>query len=552
MTVQVGPEYAVNKDERIIDLIPMKDKIGIIYKDNPVVQTPEEIDLTKYRERHSTAKSIDVDSANEIVQKLKEVGCITNESINTYSLKSPREKSQGGYYTRKDNPIWINHGGREGRRVEVWLLEEWGVEFELPRYEVKVEDEITTLAERFKNKVAEKDIPEFSHYKPDFVDCYSRKERNNLTIKAYNKWKRLNQNKIMLLYAFEGFGKSRIVNILVDDKQKVALGCKTNEQSEEQFFKFNEQGLKVQLLLSREYKMKKLGPLYADCIVTATPKHPWDTPGADESATKSNLIGIGHTKEEADFIWLETASDKMDWDNHDVIIMTHTRLALIGRIQEFDRRGHSRFGFTLDWEPIIPTKVICIWDDCDRTDFAWLSPYDNKYAGLEIDGKLVETKSFKKVNKNKLEYEAHYFIKPECFRYGFGIHNRQIYSTTEEITTFLIQRYVGKENLFVPKLMPEDKMKAGNITIFKTKMTGRNKDGLLLPLLSRVKKEGYDFYTIGDSISPINHTNNKGQNIYDDKHIVVEISQMNMVNIPQWLDELGWSKVDPSVQTNIH
>ena len=60
----------VNKDERIIDLIPLKDKIGIVHKNNPVVQTPEEIELTKYRERHSTAKSIDVDSANEIVQKL--------------------------------------------------------------------------------------------------------------------------------------------------------------------------------------------------------------------------------------------------------------------------------------------------------------------------------------------------------------------------------------------------------------------------------------------------------------------------------------------------
>lgn len=106
----------------------------------------------------------------------------------------------------------------------------------------------------------------------------------------------------------------------------------------------------------------------------------------------------------------------------------------------------------------------------------------------------------------------------------------------------LIERYFGDDQLFVPELMPEIKMKAGDITVFKTSITGRNRDGVLLPLLRRVQREGYDFYVIGDSVSPINHTNNKGQNCYDDKDIVVEVSQMNLSEIPQWLDELGWSE----------
>lgn len=230
----------------------------------------------------------------------------------------------------------------------------------------------------------------------------------------------------------------------------------------------------------------------------------------------------------------------MNLADYDVVVMTHARLALIGQIQEQKRNRQQVDGFHYEWFDKLPSNADCVWDDVDRKDFAWLSPFDNQYANVEVNGRLIERKSFVKTAKNRQEYEVHYFVKPECFRYGYGISNRQIFSTTEQLTTFLIERHFGDERLFVPELMPEIKMKAGDITVFKTNITGRNRDGLLLPLLQRVRKEGYDFYVIGDSISPINHTNNKGQNCYDDKDIVVEVSQMNLADIPLWLDELGW------------
>ena len=531
------------KDDGIVDVIT-QDKIGIIHKQEPLVKTPNEFILNQFKEKYSTAASIDVDCADVIIQKLNEVGCIVNKSSRTLSLKSPKEKSQGGFFCMIHDPRYINHGNKPSRRVDVWLMEEWGIEFEMPRVEYNPVNEIISLSERFKNKVADKAPVEDWKAEKEYEECYGRDKRHNLTLKAYYRWMRKSPTVKMLLYAFEGFGKSRIVKILVDDKQKVIFACKTNEQAEEQFVKFQEQGLKAQLILSREYKFKRMG--YEHCIATDfNPKHPWDIPSINKTGTVNNLIRTGMKKEEAQLIWEDTTSESIDLAEYDVCIMTHTRLAIDGRIQETSRlRKTNRFNQTFDWEPIIPLNAICIWDDCDRTDFTLLSPYDAQYAGLEIDGKVVETKSYKKVAKNKQEYDVHYFIKPDCFVYGYGIRNRQIFSTTEELTSMLIERSVGPDKLFVPELMPEYKMKAGDITLFKTTMTGRHKDGLLLPLLNRVKKEGYDFYTIGDSISAINHTNNKGQNKYDDKHLVVEISQMNMLDIPMWLDELGWTEED--------
>jgi hypothetical protein len=539
----------VNKDNRIVDLIPLKNKIGIVYKDNNLVVTPADGVLARFKQLSSTTKAIDVDSANIIIQKLQEVGCITNNSGRTLSLKSPREKTQGGYYTKTTKPTWINHGGQPGRRVDQWLREEWGVEFEMPTEIPVDEEDFISLVDKFKNKFKKttdagttEDAFEISE--PSFVDCYPRAKRQELTKKAYKTWKTSQIDK-MMLYAFEGFGKSRVVHILVEDKQKVLVGSKTNEQAEEHYKKFTEQGLRVQLILSRKYQLKQLG--YGDCVVEDTKTHPWDAVTVNKSETLRNIKESTMpemTKEQVEEIWEQTAVDKVDWFNHDVVVMTHTRLALTGQFQEQKRLGRTHHGITFDDVSTIPQHVVCIWDDVDRTDFAWLAPYDAQYANVEIDGKLIETQTFKKIAKNKQEYDVHYFVKPESFRYGYGLRNRQIFSTTEQITTFLIERYVGQDNIFVPELMPEIKMKAGDITIFKTQMTGRNKDGMLLPLLNRVKKEGYDFYTIGDSISTINHTNNKGQNCFDDKDIVVEVSQMNMLDIPMWLDELGWADTD--------
>ncbi|MGZ5050474.1 MAG: hypothetical protein ACXWF8_05375 [Methylobacter sp.] len=530
----------IDKDERIVDLIPADRKIGLIRKSQDVVTTPENEQLEHFRKKYSRkAASIDGESSNAIIQKLYDVGCVTNQSPNTLSLKSPYEKTQGGYYTKIDNPKWIHHNAKDSRRVDQWLREEWEIEFKIPS------EDYSSLAERFKHNYNQQPRnatfdEAFSINEPLYAEAYNRNKRHALTQKAYQHWKQLNRNVKMLLYAFEGFGKSRIVHVLVQDRRKVVFACKTNQQAEEQYSKFTDQGLRAQLLLSREYQLAKLG--FSECVIKEPRRHPWDTAAISKTATVARLQQTGLTKEEAEAVWVSTGTEKINCVDYDVVVMTHARLALIGFIQEQKRARQQIDGTHDEWLDKIPSNADCVWDDVDRKDFAWLSPFDNQYANVEINGRLIERKSFKKTAKNRQEYEIHYFIKPECFRYGYGLPNRQIFTTTEQLTTFLIERHIGVDNLFVPELMPTIKMKAGDITVFKTNITSRNRDGLLLPLLRRVQKEGYDFYVIGDSISPINHTNNKGQNCYDDKDIVVEVSQMNMMDIPQWLDELGWSE----------
>lgn len=121
------------KDDGISDLIAVDQKIGLVRKQQDFVKTPGPEQLNQFDTLHLyQAPSLDGDSCNAIIQKLFDVGCITHKSPNTLSLKSPHEKTPGGYYTRIDNPIWVCHGGKPSRRVDQWLLEEWGVEFEIP------------------------------------------------------------------------------------------------------------------------------------------------------------------------------------------------------------------------------------------------------------------------------------------------------------------------------------------------------------------------------------------------------------------------------------
>lgn len=436
-----------------------------------------------------------------------------------------------------------NHGGSiNGFK---WLAEYIGEE-EFADYCMK-EVKKDSLLEKFKNKqstpVTIGSVSEaFELSEPLYAEAFNREKRTKLTNNVYKKWKKISDSQHLLLYAFEGFGKSRVVHTLVNDRQKVVFASKSNQQAEEQFETFRSQGLRVQCVVSREWQLKKLG--YSECIIKKSRTNPWESAIIDKDATKRALVNSGMTKEAVEILWSETAIPSIDWSECDVVVMTHARLALIGMIQENKRLGQQIQGVQFDSVETLPKNIVCFWDDVARDDFTWLTEYDTNFVDIELpNGQVIETKTFKKKTKNKKDYDQLYFIKPDCYRYGYGLqNNRQIYSTTEILTSMLIERAFGKDKIFTPELMPTNKMMAGDISVLKTTMTGSKKDGLLLPLLHRVKKEGFDFYLIGDSISPINHTNNKGQNCYTDKDIVVELSQMNLSEIPKWLDELEWTE----------
>ncbi|MEF8758303.1 MAG: hypothetical protein V5B36_00825 [Candidatus Accumulibacter sp. UW25] len=342
-----------------------------------------------------------------------------------------------------------------------------------------------------------------------YVLCYPPDKRHELLLKGYNKWKLMAAYIHMLLNAFEGFGKSGVVRILRADDKKVVFACKTNSQAEEQAARFVREGFRVQSIVGREYTLERLGCT----VIKDEPKHPWDNGQVNESKTKALIEEKGL---DADEVWMNTEAPKANFHDYDVIVTTHARLLAWGKFKS-----------------IVPKEAIVVWDDMGRTDFEKYSNFDNRYSDKTIDGERIEQVRIG---------SKHYFVRPECLRYGYGLQNRMIFTTTEILTSHFIRRDF---NVFEPKLMPDVKMRAGDIVLFKTKMTGAKKDGLLLPVFERLKKDGHKFYVIADGLgTQWNHTNSKGRNDLQDRDVVVEISQHPADNLPKVLDELGWTSSD--------
>jgi hypothetical protein len=97
------------------------------------------------------------------------------------------------------------------------------------------------------------------------------------------------------------------------------------------------------------------------------------------------------------------------------------------------------------------------------------------------------------------------------------------------------------EKVYQPKLIPDDKMLAGDIHLLKTDMVVKKKDGMLPPIVTRIHKEGFEVEYIADGQgNQYNLTNTKGQNMFIGKDTLIEISQANPIGLRKTLHELGW------------
>jgi hypothetical protein len=126
------------------------------------------------------------------------------------------------------------------------------------------------------------------------------------------------------------------------------------------------------------------------------------------------------------------------------------------------------------------------------------------------------------------------------------VDNRLVFTTTEELTRNLILNMYP--SVYQPKLMPDEKMIAGDITMIKTNIVSSKRDGFLQPIMNRLRTEGYEFHYIADGQgSMINLVNNKGQNIFANKDTVIEISEPHNDSVTRFIDELhehGWTESD--------
>ena len=353
--------------------------------------------------------------------------------------------------------------------------------------------------------------------------------------------------KRTLLYAFEGFGKSHLATMLVIQKQETILFCcNSNEQVAEQAtsfakFRFNEVArneinsdgqvfkvehesrLLVQRIVSVAFRLEKE---YKFEVVRGKPQHPWDSEAVDKTASIKKMVAqrpdMAECEAEAEELWNELSPEQPDYKNHDIIVTTQSRVNSWGR-RQMDEDNYRRF---------IDDDVIIVFDDPEQHSFKRLVNVDGWDMNTLIDGELLEVEE----HGNK-----RYFVRPSQFTVGYGLaYNRMIFTTTELITSHLIESTF--ETVYKPALMPEEKMRAGNITMMKTNMVAASRDGFIPVMVERVKKEtGRDIEYFADGQGNIfNLTNSKGQNQFKAMDTVVEISQPTPIEAIDVCNELGW------------
>lgn len=517
-------------EEGIIDVIPADKKFGMVKKDNDVVITPNKLlfdsAITQKSRTDQQYEGISGEDSDRIIQRLFEVGAVYRDNGKTLELQHPNEKSRS-YFVFRENPELIHHQGRGTRSVYDWLKEFFHDDLERPTRptEKGLGDFITQFKAKRRLEVIDREpLMIFDDWHENAVQPYSREKRADLLKRRCLKdWK-----GVMLLYAFEGFGKSYLATMFCKKRgKKVLFASISNTQAAEQAEGFREQGLNVQFIAGQEYLMRSLYGIQPE---SKNNNNPWEGASIDKEATELKLLESGWTKAKIDEMWEATKSPDPDW-SHDIICTTSRRVSSWGKIQKMK----SFMERLTDDKKIIPRDTVVFYDDPDVGDFMSYAPWKDEYNELFIDNKKVARKDIN---------DRSYAIRPDKYMVGYGLYDvNVIFTTTELLTSALIKRQYGESNVYSPKLMPDEKMNAGDITMIKSELARKKNDGFLTPMIKRLKKENYDIELIGDGVgSNINMVNNKGQNGLVDKDTIVKVSMPNPYKVTHFLDELGWDK----------
>jgi len=368
---------------------------------------------------------------------------------------------------------------------------------------------------------------------------YDRARRERLLIKTcVEGW----ENRTLLLYAFEGFGKSRLCPLLaqvdslhVNDRVKmrhhlvgqkracIVFATKTNKQAVEQAEGFQSQvitnssagasaqtSLRIQIITGRVHNLKERFGIDA---VTEDGVHPWDAGDVNQKKTLAAIMNtLECSAERAQEIWDLAAADEPDFENHEIIVTTHERLRAWGRIQ--DQSAWRNWGKVVIGNKIIPDGTIVFVDDPGRGDFMLLAPYQEEFVKTRVEGKPLEQVQIG---------DYRYFVRPGLFHLDSGLYNTKlIFTTTEMITRKLMEK--NFPDLYVPELMPPNKMKAGEIAIISTRNVQAARDGLMLPLVHALEREGMPMQLIADGMGARwNHQTNKGVNSFN-SDVLIEVS----------------------------
>jgi hypothetical protein len=362
-----------------------------------------------------------------------------------------------------------------------------------------------------------------------------------------------------VFYAPEGFGKSFITIALQARMRKVLFACQTNEQAEikaAEFKKGRVKGFptlnapKVQCVVSRDYLFEQAT---GHAVVRCEPIDPFAAPAPDRQATLDAIMAKdGITLKEAEALW-ETYHDgalveKPDFNTYDIICTTMARAEILAHAGHYKAMGP-------EW--------VVIYDDPGFEQVCNLVPFtETREAAILKENERLEKEGKPPLNIiKKAINDRLYYVRPEEKRLGLGFkpitadeHHAArtipvIYTTTEQMTTSLIQAMT--KNVKVFDEMHE--MEVLNFTLWGSKMTHADNDGLLTIVVELMKMEfvDEDFTLIGDGLGQaLNHINNKGQNALSTRHIIIELSQLHPKKRAHLFDEIcfiqnganGWTE----------
>jgi hypothetical protein len=403
-------------------------------------------------------------------------------------------------------------------------------------------------------KLEVKDVKDAQLKKDAQVDKpYSREKRQALLLKECLYFK----GRVMLLYAFEGFGKSYYAFMVVSQtKRKVVFACSSNEQAQDQAKNFEDKGLAVQFIPGREYLLKTrfgIVPVYN------APQHPWDTDTLDKDKTLKVIIEtLKCSEDRARQIWKDTEAPQPDFFEYDMIVTTIARTQVWGRQQKDNAFFDGQVVFSGDRQ-IVPPGTVIFFDDPDTQYFQEIHPWSQGYADATIDGKeLMETI----INGRR------YFVRPNEYKLGWGLHFcNLVFTTTELITRHLIEKlYPG---VFIPDLMPKNVMKAGDISLISSPLVREKNDGYLIVAAHRInleihKMEGChdEFVEFEEDQKAVvyiangggrknNLVSSKGKNDLHNFHTLVKISYPHPNTTLLFIDALGWENSDGNFVSQI-
>jgi hypothetical protein len=270
----------------------------------------------------------------------------------------------------------------------------------------------------------------------DPVEPFSRAERGELIKKRCLK----KLNDTMLLYAFEGFGKSYYAQLEVKvRKSKVLFASFSNEQAQEQCDSFIKAGIKAQFVPGREWRLRT--QYKVDCVY-GKKQHPWDSEDVNEALTKKEIVNVVKcTWEEAEKIWDECTSPTPDFQNHDIVCTTIARTMAYGRIQASKALMFGNGPVLSEADYTVPKGTVVFYDDPDKNFFTFYEEYTQKFLDNQIAKKrkergdpdftqevlTIDGKPVKEIEIN----ERRYFVRPKQFVLGYGLFNtRKVFTTT--------------------------------------------------------------------------------------------------------------------------